>query len=165
MSYLFKLKEINTFVFDVDGVFTNNTILCGEGGEMLRNMNVIDGLAIKKALEKKYTIVIITGGGDLGVKKRLQYLGVQHIFDKTFEKADCLLKFSKENKIDLSNVLYIGDDLPDLKAMEICGLKCCPKNAVTQVKKIADYISPKNGGEGIVREMIEKVMKIQGTWD
>jgi 3-deoxy-D-manno-octulosonate 8-phosphate phosphatase (KDO 8-P phosphatase) len=128
-------------------------------------MNVIDGLAIKKALEKKYTIVIITGGGDLGVKKRLQYLGVQHIFDKTFEKADCLVKFSKENKIDLSNVLYIGDDLPDIKAMEISGLKCCPKSAVTQVKKIADYISPKSGGEGIVREMIEKVMKIQGTWD
>ena len=104
MSYLFKLKEINTFVFDVDGVFTNNTILCGEGGEMLRNMNVIDGLAIKKALEKKYTIVIITGGGDLGVKKRLQYLGVQHIFDKTFEKADCLLKFSKENS-DLRSLI------------------------------------------------------------
>ena len=165
MSYLFKLKEIKTFVFDVDGVFTNNTILCGEGGEMLRMMNVVDGLAIKRALEKKYTIVIITGGGDLGVKKRLQYLGVQNIFDKTFEKADCLLKFTKENNINLSEVLYIGDDLPDLEAMKICGLKCCPKNSAHQIKEIAEYISSKNGGEGVVREMIEKVMKVQGNWD
>lgn len=164
MSYLFKLNQINTFVFDVDGVMTDNTISCNTMGEMVRVMNILDGLGIKKAIEKKYVILIITGSSDDGVRKRLEYLGIEHIINKTFEKDKALIEFCKQNKINLKNTLYIGDDLPDINAMLLCGLKCCPKDARTEVKKISDFISSQKGGAGVVREMIEKVMKVQNNW-
>ena len=163
-SYKEYLKDITTFVFDVDGVLTDGQVLITTEGEMLRQMNVKDGYAIKTALQKGYNLCIITGGTNEGVKIRLHGLGVSAIYLGAHLKLESLKEYMDLQGIDAANVLYMGDDLPDVPPMKLAGLACCPQNAVAEVKEICNYISHKNGGEGCVRDVIEQVLKVRGDW-
>ncbi len=163
-DFLSNLNAITTFVFDVDGVFTNGDLLCAEDGSLLRTMNAKDGFAIQMILSKGYKLVIITGGDSIGVFKRMEKLGVKCIFDKARNKVKVLEGFLEENNISYDQVLYMGDDIPDYDAMNKCIVKCCPSDAVQEIKSIADYISPLAGGKGCVRDVVEKVLKVQGNW-
>lgn len=163
-SYKEYLKNITTFVFDVDGVFTDGTLLITSEGAMLRKMNVKDGYAIKTAIDKGYKIGIITGGTDEGVRKRLEGLGITDIYLGAHHKADPLNDFITKNSIELSTVLYMGDDMPDIPAMNMVGLPTCPQDAIPEVKDISNYVSHKKGGEACVRDVIEQVLKVRGDW-
>jgi 3-deoxy-D-manno-octulosonate 8-phosphate phosphatase (KDO 8-P phosphatase) len=163
-SYKEYLKHINTFVFDVDGVLTDGTLLITTTGEMLRKMNVKDGYALKTALQKGYNICIITGGSNEGVRSRLKALGITDIFLGAHHKKIPLREYMDSYGIDAENVLYMGDDIPDLPAMQLVALACCPQNAIPEVKAVCNYISHKNGGEGCVRDVIEQVLKARGDW-
>lgn len=163
-SYKEYLNNITTFVFDVDGVLTNGEILITTTGEQLRSMDVKDGYALKNALAHGYTICIITAGNNQGVKERLRGLGVTDIYMGSLHKAERLDEFLDIYNISSENVLYMGDDIPDIPPMEMVGLPTCPQDAVPEVKAIAKYISHKNGGNGCVRDVIEQVMKVQGKW-
>lgn len=163
-SYKEYLKNITTFVFDVDGVFTNGTVLVQTDGEMLRTMNVKDGYALKTALTKGYNVCIITGGTNEGVKKRLLGLGVTAIYMNSHLKLEALHEYTKEHNIDLKNILYMGDDLPDIPPMQVVGLATCPQDAVPEVKSVSTYISHRLGGDGCVRDVIEQVLKVRGDW-
>lgn len=158
------IKQINTFVFDVDGVFTDGTLLISENGELLRKMNVKDGLAVKMALDKNYRVCIITGGTNQDVKKRFKDLGITDIYLGSHYKKDDLLEYFDSYEINPEEVLYMGDDLPDIEAMSLCGLSSCPQDAVSEVKAQADYISHINGGAGCVRDVIRQVMAVRGDW-
>ena len=156
------LKNINTLIFDVDGVLTNGDVLVTTNGEILRNMNTKDGFALKTAINSGLNVCIISGGNNLGVKKRLKDLGIENIILGTLDKLKDLNKLITKLKIKKENVMYMGDDIPDLNAMMSVGLACCPNDAVNEVRKIADYVSHLKGGDGAVRDIIEQILKIQG---
>lgn len=164
-NYKELLENITTFVFDVDGVLTNGSILVSTDGEMLRSMNVKDGYALKTALQKGYNICIISGGTNEGVRKRLKGLGITDIYLGAHHKEEPLDEYLDIHNIKPENALYMGDDLPDIPPMKQVALAVCPQNAVAEVKTICDYVSHKNGGEGCVRDIIEQVMKVRGDWN
>ncbi len=159
------LGDITTFIFDVDGVFTDGTLLVTSSGEMLRKMSVKDGYALKTAIQKGYNVCIISGGTNQGVKERLQGLGVTDIYLGAHLKAEPLEEYLDIYNIDASQVVYMGDDLPDIPPMKMVALATAPQNAVQEVKAIADYVSHKNGGDGCVRDIIEQVLKVRGDWN
>lgn len=159
-----KLKHIRTFIFDVDGVLTNGTVLVTENGEQLRQFNIKDGYALQLAVKKGYKIVVISGAKSLGVQKRLLGLGIADIYLGISDKIAIFNNYVSQHQLDPSQMVYVGDDIPDLPVMRLAGLAVCPKDAVDEIKEISHYISPKNGGEGVARDIIEKVMKIQGKW-
>lgn len=163
-SYKEYLKHISTFVFDVDGVFTDGNVLVDNNGEMLRTMNVKDGYALKTALTKGYNVCIITGGTNEGVKIRLMGLGITDIFMNSHLKIEALNTYMSKNKIDAKNILYMGDDVPDIPPMQHVGLATCPQDAVPEVKAVSNYISHLSGGKGCVRDVIEQVLKVRGDW-
>ncbi len=158
------LKDITTFVFDVDGVFTDGTLLVTTSGEMLRQMNVRDGYALKTAINKGYNVCIITAGSNEGVRERLKGLGVNHIYMGAHYKAAPLEEYLRGQGINPNNVLYMGDDLPDIPPLQKVALPTCPQNAVQEVKAICKYVSHKNGGNGCVRDVVEQVLKVKGHW-
>jgi 3-deoxy-D-manno-octulosonate 8-phosphate phosphatase (KDO 8-P phosphatase) len=163
-NYLAKLHDIKCFIFDVDGVLTDGKVLALESGEQARSFLVKDGYGIERALLAGYTVAIISGGNQAGVFKRLEFLKIKHIHLGVKDKIEVFGKLCRDENIDPSEVLYVGDDLPDYDVMTLAGLPCCPKDAVQEIKNISLYISDKNGGEGCVRDVIERVMKVQGTW-
>lgn len=164
MSYKEYLKNISTFIFDVDGVLTDGTINVNTLGEMFRTMNVKDGYGLKTAVERGYNICVISGGTNEGVRIRLQNLGVKDIFLGAHNKTEILENYLSTNSIKRENVLYMGDDLPDYHIMQEVGLPTCPQDAVPEIKSISKYVSHKKGGKGCVREVIEQVLKVQGKW-
>ena len=163
-SYKEYLNDINTFIFDVDGVLTDGRVLVTTSGDMLRNMNVKDGYAIKTAIDNGYHICVISGGSNEGVRVRLEGLGVKDIFLGAKDKVSLLNNYFSENNLSPDQTLYMGDDIPDFKVMQTVALPCCPQDAAPEIKVISKYISHKNGGFGAVRDVIEQVMKVQDKW-
>ena len=164
-SYKEYLHNITTFVFDVDGVLTDGSVLVTTNGEMLRTMNIKDGYALKTAVDKGYKICIISGGSNEGVRKRLNGLGIKDIYLGVQQKIERLQEYMTSNGISTDQLLYMGDDIPDMPVMQMAGLPCCPQDAVPEIKAISRYVSHKNGGKGAVRDVIEQVMKVQGKWN
>jgi len=164
MSYKEYLKNINTFIFDVDGVLTDGSIQVNTQGEMFRTMNVKDGYALKTAVDKGFNVCVISGGSNEGVRVRLQNLGIKDVFLGTHNKTEILDNYLKTHNLKKENILYMGDDLPDYEVMQEVGLPSCPQDAVTEIKNISKYVSHKNGGKGCVRDVIEQVLKVHGKW-
>ncbi|WP_417855079.1 KdsC family phosphatase [Xanthomarina gelatinilytica] len=163
-SYKEYLEHISTFIFDVDGVLTDGTIAVTTSGEMLRTMNIKDGYALKTAVNKGFHVCIISGGTNEGVRLRLEGLGITDVFLGAHNKIDQLNQYLEKHQLNIKNVLYMGDDLPDFPVMKLVGLPCCPQDAVPEIKAISKYVSHKNGGKGAVRDVIEQVLKVQGKW-
>jgi|TARA_B100001741_G_C16509436_1_gene578906 3-deoxy-D-manno-octulosonate 8-phosphate phosphatase, YrbI family len=163
-SYKIKLRKINTFIFDVDGVLTDGKVLIDVDGQILRLMNTKDGYAMKYAIDNGFKISIITGGTNLAVKKRLISLGVHKIYLGSHNKINSFNDLIKKFNLNPNEILYVGDDIPDIPVMKKAGVSACPQDAVQEVKAISDYVSHKNGGSGCVREIIEQVLKVQGKW-
>ncbi|HEX5155028.1 MAG TPA: HAD hydrolase family protein [Parafilimonas sp.] len=157
-------KNINVFVFDIDGVLTDGSLLVMDGGLMIRKMQVKDGYALQLAVKRGYSIFVISGGNSPQVKERLSKLGVKHVYMPVENKLEKLKELINTYQLQKEGMLYMGDDIPDLEVMQYCGLACCPADAVSEIKTISRYISPLKGGEGCVRDVIEKVMKLQGKW-
>lgn len=165
LNYKERLKDVRTFVFDVDGVFTDSSLLITSSGELLRKMSVRDGFAVKTALSRGYRICIISGGSNEGVRARLQALGVTDIYLGADHKETVLREYMEDYDIPASEILYMGDDIPDLPVMQLVGMAACPQNAVPEIKAISHYISHLNGGEGCVRDIIQQVLKVRGDWE
>lgn len=159
-----KLKDISTFVFDVDGVLTNGNILVTESGEQLRQYSIKDGYAIQLAIKKGYQVCIITGAKTDAVIMRLKGLGIQHIYLGASYKLPLFIDFLSKTGLKREEIVYVGDDLPDQEIMEQVAISVCPADAVDEIKAISTYISPKFGGAGVVRDIIEKVLKVQEKW-
>ena len=163
-SYKEYLNDINTFVFDVDGVLTNGSVQVTTEGDLIRSMSVKDGYALKQAVKAGYTVCIISGGKNEGVRTRLRELGITDIYLGIDDKVEQLDEFFDIYDIKAENVLYMGDDIPDMYPMKLIALPTCPQDAVPEVKEVSKYISHKNGGDGCARDVIEQVMKVQGKW-
>ena len=163
--FIEKIKQIKAFVFDVDGVLTDGIVHVTEAGEQLRQFNIKDGYALQLAVKRGYKIAVITGGRSEGVRLRLKGLGITDIFMFVDSKVKVFNQFLADKQLSASQVLYMGDDIPDLEVMQLSGLPVCPADAVEDIKTISEYISPKDGGKGCVRDVLEKVLKIQNQWD
>jgi len=165
MNVLEFFTPIRVFVFDIDGVLTDGMLHVQEDGELLRRMNIKDGYALQLAIKKGYKVWVISGGKTNATKKRLEKLGVEEVYVGVEDKVTLLEQKIKATGIVKESILYMGDDMPDLSAMQLCGLKTCPADAVAEIRSIANYISPYNGGAGCVRDVIEKVLKINNHWE
>ena len=162
--FLDKLKLIKAFIFDVDGVLTDGIVHVTETGEQLRQFNIKDGYALQLAVKRGYKVAVITGGRSEGVKLRLRGLGITDIFMKVDSKIEVYKQLISDHQLTAEDILYMGDDIPDLHVMKLAGLPVCPSDAAEEIKAISTYISSKNGGRGCVRDVIEKVLKIQNKW-
>jgi 3-deoxy-D-manno-octulosonate 8-phosphate phosphatase (KDO 8-P phosphatase) len=163
-NLLQRFSNVNVIVLDMDGVLTDGSLLVTESGEELRTMNIKDGYAIVQAIKHHHEIVIISGSASEGARHRLERLGVRYIYMGVQDKLNMLTEWTLANHVKPENILYMGDDLPDIHAMKSVGLSACPADAVQDVIELADYISPFNGGHGCVRDVIEKVLKLKGVW-
>ena len=159
------MNSITTFIFDVDGVLTDGTVHVSQTGEMLREMNIRDGFAMKAAIESGYHVCIISGGSNEGVRIRLRNLGITDIHLGSPDKVETFKEYIDIYNIKPEQVLYMGDDIPDYHVMQLVGLPACPQDAAPEIKEISNYISHKNGGKGAVRDVIEQVMKVQEKWN
>ena len=159
-----KFGKIKNFIFDVDGVLTDCGLIITEKGEFLRKMNVRDGAAIKIALKQGYRVAIITKGNSIGVRDRLIFLGADPVFDNVSDKAKALKSLKEDHNFDLNASVYMGDDLADLVVFDKVLLATCPNNATPEVIQKAEFISSKKGGDGCVRDLIERVLRVQGKW-
>ena len=164
MNVLELFKPITTFVFDVDGVLTDGSLLVMPNGLMARRMNIKDGYALQFAIKKGYNVVVISGGTSPEVEDRLTRLGVTNCLLRVEDKKMALQNFMQKNNLTQNEVLFMGDDIPDYDVMNMVGLPCCPVDAVMEIKQISKYISPLKGGEACARDVIEKVMKLRGDW-
>lgn len=165
MNVLELFKKITTFIFDVDGVLTDGTVLVLENGLQARRMHIKDGFALQMAAKNGYRVLVISGGNSPQVVHRLEKLGITDVNMSVLDKKAFVTDYMLKNKLTPAQVLYMGDDLPDLPAMASVGLPCCPADAVREVKEAVQYISPVNGGLGCVRDVIEKVLKLNDHWN
>ena len=163
ISYKEKLNDIKTFIFDVDGVLTDGSVLLLQG-EVVRTLNSRDGYALQYAAKKGYNIFIITGGNSPSVKDRLENLGAKEVVLRAKNKLEHYNRLKQDYGFEDGEVLYMGDDIPDYPVMQDVGFPTCPADAVEEIKSISVYISDKPGGEGCVRDVIEQVLRLQGRW-
>ena len=163
-SYKELLNNINTFIFDVDGVLTDANVLVTTTGELLRTMNVKDGYALKFAVNAGYHVAIISAGTNEGVKLRLEGLGIKDVYLGSNDKTKQLDEYMKIYDLKPENILYMGDDVGDYPVLKIVGLPTCPQDAIPEIKAISKYVSHKEGGKGAVRDVVEQVLKVQGKW-
>lgn len=165
MSLLDKFKQITTFVFDVDGVLTDGTLFVFDNGQFVRRMNIKDGFALQLAVKKGYRVAIISGGTSDAVTERLNRLGINDVFMQVTDKNKRLAEYVQQHKLSWNEVLFMGDDIPDYVVMKQVGMPCAPADAASEIKQIATYISLTPGGQGCVRDVIEKVLKLNDHWE
>lgn len=163
-SYKTLLNNITTFVFDIDGVLSKNSLLINGQGELLRQVHAKDSYAMEKAIGEGYNLCFMSHGEVKGLRMQLKLINVTDVFLNVSDKADQLEKYLRDNDIQREKVLYMGDDIPDSYPMHMVGLPCCPQDAAPEIKAISKYISHQYGGKGCVRDVIEQVLKVQGKW-
>lgn len=164
MNILSRLRFIKTFVFDMDGVLTDSGLHIEQDGKWLRRMNIKDGYALQLAVKSGYKVVVISGSESEPVAERLLKLGVTDVFMKVNNKQSFFKDYILKNNFALSEILFMGDDIPDYNCMKIAGFACCPADAAVEIKQISSYISSMRGGYGCVRDVIEKVLKLNNHW-
>jgi len=165
MSLLDKFKAVTTFILDVDGVLTDGTVYVFENGEQVRRMSIRDGYALQLAVKRGYRVLIVSGGNSPGAMSRLKKLGITDIFMNVLDKQGAILQYMDDHHLKKQQVLYMGDDIPDYLAMKAAGVPCAPSDAAPEIREAAIYVTATAGGKGCVREVIEKVLKLNSHWE
>ena len=160
----YDLQKIKTIIFDVDGVLSAETISLAPNGEPLRTVNIKDGYAIQLAVKMGLRIVILTGGKTDAVRLRYERLGVEDIFMGCAVKVKTYDELLEKYDLADDEVMYMGDDVPDMEILRRVGCPTCPQDACSDVKDVCCYISPYRGGYGCGRDVIEQTLRAQGKW-
>lgn len=158
------LSGVTTFIFDYDGVMTDGTVYMDSNGDPLRTSNVKDGYAIQLASKLGYHLAVISGAVVTNINKRLNMLGVMDVFTGVPDKVVKLDEYMKQYQLTPNQIVYMGDDIPDLRVMHRVGVPACPADAAEEVKSISAFVSDRPGGRGCVRDVIEQTLKAQGKW-
>lgn len=158
------IAKVKAFVFDVDGVFTDGGIIPLTNGDFIRQYNSKDGYAVTYAIKSGYPVAIITGGRGDSLEMRFRMLGVTSFHPNISDKLTVLKEFMKEQSLRPEEVMYMGDDIPDLDAMKHVGMPVCPADAVSEVLEASRYVSQFDGGHGCVRDVIEQVLRAHDKW-
>lgn len=160
----YDLTKIKAFIFDVDGVLSPDSIPLNDDGVPMRMVNIKDGFSMSQAVKNGYGMAIITGGDAESVRLRFTRLGIEYIYMKSRIKINDFNDYIAKTGYKPEEIVYIGDDLPDIPVMKMVGLPVAPVDAAPEVKAVAKYISHHKGGQGVARDVIEQVMKTQGKW-
>ena len=160
------LKSVKAFAFDIDGVATEGGVFCNSEGDLLRTYDAKDGFGIRMAVMRGYPVAVITGGSSESIRKRMLASGVesQNVFLHCRDKREEFAIFCERYNLRPEDVMYFGDDVPDLDVLKACGVAVCPADAVDEVKEAADWVTTKPGGKGCLREAIEATLRAQGQW-
>lgn len=158
------LHKIKAFAFDVDGVMTDGMVLGTDTGDLLRQYNSKDGYAVRYAVSQGFPVAIITGGSSDSIRNRYNLLDIKDVYLASRVKLPDFDHFCKKHNLQREEVLFMGDDIPDIPVMQVCGMPVCPADAVPEVKKVSKYISNLEGGKGCVRDIVEQVLKVHGKW-
>ena len=158
------LKEVTTFIFDYDGVMTDGSVYMDSNGDPLRTSNVKDGYALQLAGKLGFHVAVISGAIVTNITKRLNSLGVKDVFTGIPDKVVKLEEYMEQCGLTANQIVYMGDDIPDLRVMRQVGVPACPADAAEEVKQISVFVSGKPGGRGCVRDIIEQTLKVQGKW-
>ena len=158
------LTKIKGIAFDVDGVLSPSTIPMSEDGMPCRMLNIKDGYAIQLAVKKGVKVAIISGGRSEAVELRYRSLGVTDIYMGAAFKLPLFEQWLADTGLEAREAIFVGDDIPDLHTMRAAGVSVSPADAASQVKAVATYVSPCNGGYGVARDIIEQVLTAQGLW-
>lgn len=160
----YDLQKIKALFFDIDGVLSCEKVSLGGDGQPLRTVNIKDGYALQLAVKKGLLIAIISGGQGKALHERYHALGIQEIHLGSSIKTDVYTRLKEKYNLVDDDILFMGDDIPDYEVLQQCGIACCPADAAAEVKQIAQYISPRKGGYGCVRDVLEQVLKAQDHW-
>jgi len=160
-----QFAKIKAVVLDVDGVLTDGTVLVTETGEQLRRFSIKDGYAIQLAMKVGLQIIVISGGNSQGVLQRMKGLRVEEVHLGVANKLALMQEIIAKQGLHNEDIAFMGDDIPDLLCMKEAGLALCPQDAVDEIKNIAAYVSPYRGGEGCVRDVLEKILRLRGLWN
>ena len=165
-NYKVNLHRIRAFAFDVDGVFTDGSILSTADGDLLRTFDSKDGFAVRMCTMKGYPFAIITGGVSQSIVQRFKGLGVKEedIYQKSRDKVPDFMDFCTRYGLQPEEVAFAGDDIPDIPVLKVAGLSAAPADAVPEVKDVCDYVSLRPGGRAFARDLIEQVLKVHEDW-
>lgn len=160
------LKQIRAFAFDIDGVATDGSVLCLPDGDLLRTYDAKDGFGIRMAVLHGYPVAVITGGRSESIRKRMITSGVnpEDVFLHCRDKREEFALFCRRYSLKPEEVMFFGDDIPDVEVLRACGCGVCPADAVPEAREAADWISSCPGGKGCLREGIETTLRAQGKW-
>ena len=160
------LNSIKAFAFDIDGVATEGGVFCNSEGDLLRTYDAKDGFGIRMAVMHGYPVAVITGGSSESIRIRMMGSGVepQNVFLHCRDKREQFAIFCERYQLKPEDVMYFGDDVPDLDLIKAAGIGVCPSDAVDEVKEAADWVTEHRGGKGCLREGIEKTLRAQGQW-
>jgi 3-deoxy-D-manno-octulosonate 8-phosphate phosphatase (KDO 8-P phosphatase) len=158
------LVKIKAFVFDIDGVLSKQTIALNSFGVPSRTVNLRDGYALQLAVKKGYQVGVISGCKSNEYQKRLKRLGINDIYLNSRTKIEHFNNFIRKHNLERSEVMYMGDDIPDYEVMKEAGLAVCPSDADSEIKQVSSYISDRKGGEGCARDVIEQVLRLHNKW-
>ncbi len=159
-----KIARVKGFIFDVDGVLTNGLLTPTPDGDFIRQYNAKDGYAIAYAISEGYKICIISGGRGTSLRARLEALKIEHIYIDCIDKIAAMEHFFASSGLTAEEVVYMGDDIPDLACMRHVAIPVAPADAVSEIAEAAIYISQFEGGRGCVRDIIEQTLRSQGNW-
>lgn len=160
----YDLQKIRAIVFDLDGVLSSETISLGADGTPSRTVNIKDGYAIQLAMKMGLRIAIISGCKIESVKVRYEGLGVKDIYLGAAVKIETYEAFKQKYQLSDDEVMFMGDDIPDLQVMRRVGCPVCPKDACPEVKEVSLYVSDAKGGYGCGRDVIEQTLRAQDKW-
>ncbi len=160
------LSHIKAFAFDIDGVATNGFVFCDSDGDLLRSYDAKDGFGIRMAVMHGYPVAVITGGSSESIRKRMATSGVppEDIFLHCRDKREQFALFCERHHLDPKEVMYFGDDVPDIDVMKASGCGVCPSDGAEEAKAAAHWVSDYPGGRGCLRNCIETVLRQQGKW-
>ena len=158
------IARVEAMVFDVDGVMTDGRIIPTAEGDYIRCYNCKDGYALAYAIRHGYRVCVITGGYGKILERRLRMLGMQDFYIDCMDKITTLREYMKKYNLKPENVLYMGDDIPDLECMREVGMPVCPADSAPEVIECSRYISEFEGGRGAVRDIVEQVLRARGDW-
>lgn len=159
-----KLRALRLLAFDVDGVMTDGAIVLGLDEE-LKQFDVKDGAGVVLARRSGLLTAIVTGRESRCVIRRAEELQITELHQSVTDKVAVLRQMAERNGIESGQILYMGDDLPDLGALEFAGVSAAPADAAAEVRALADIVTEARGGHGAVRELCEVVLRAQGKWD
>lgn len=164
MNFKERLHKVKAFVFDIDGVLTDGKITVHSDKTTSRNLFARDGSALSRACKAGYTVAIISYAREQDLADRFKSLGLAEVYLAVTDKEEKLKEFESVYFLESDEILFMGDDIPDLLAMKRSGVPCCPNDAAHEIRDISVYVSPYKGGEGCVRDVIEQTMRLHDKW-
>lgn len=165
MSIKQRARKIKMLILDVDGVLTDGRIIYDSRGNELKCFNVLDGMGLALLGLAKIKVALITAKGSGAVLRRARDIGALEVKQNRLDKLKAFRQILKKHKLTGETICFIGDDLLDLPLMKRVGLACSVPGACSEAKRVAHYITKKQGGKGAVREVVEIILKAQDRWE